>query len=150
MKKIILLIMFVALGFSSLSAGDNFKADSAKIKKQVSVIMKRYYRSVVKAKTANQFAAAIDRYTSDFKKLIPKIKAFEKKYKGRKPAIEGEGYSYNEFDREMQGMMNDEKFAKAMQNHIQFYSHPKVQAAMRRMMQMMAQFGVQEQGGAKQ
>ncbi len=139
MKKILLLFLFVSFGFSSLSAGDNFKADSLKIKQKIDVIMKRYYRSVVKAKTAAQLAAAIDRYTLDFKKLIPEMKALEKKYKNHRQVGGEADHNYNDFDGEMQSMINDEKLAKAMQKHVQFYSHPKVQAAMRRMMLIMSQ-----------
>jgi len=144
MKKIALILVVLLCSGTILSAKGTAPADIARVKSKLNAIMVRYYKSVVKAKNAKQFAAAIDRYTSDFKKIVPQLKAIEAKYRSQGKNTGGIEYDYGDFRKECGDIMNDEKYAQAFQKHAKYYSDPAVQAAMNRMMQMMQQFDTEE------
>ena len=144
MKKTVLILVVIFCSMTILSAKDSAPADIAKVKSKLSEIMLRYYQSVVKANSAKEFAAAIDRYTSDLSKLAPELKTIETKYGRQGQDVETVEYDYDDFNRECDDIINDEKYAQAFQKHAKYFSDPAVQAAMNRMVKVMQQFDTEE------
>ncbi len=143
MKKIALAlaVLFCSVSFSFGSG--NVPADVKIVTTKLNKIFSNYYNSILKAQNARQFASAMNRYTDDFSKLLPELKAIEKKYKGKNiPDVE---YSFEDFQKECAGVMSDEKLEQAYSKHAKYYSDPEVQKAMNRMMQVMQQFDTEDE-----
>ena len=132
----ILMILLVL----SACGGDKY-ADARDIMAEHAQVMEAYITGLESASSAEQCAATIDAYTAGMEKLIPRLKAFQKKY----PELVNENNADSapaEVEAETKRLEElSARMPAATMNMMKYMADPQVQAAMQRMTQAMQKMG---------
>ncbi|MBL0713082.1 MAG: hypothetical protein JJV98_05220 [Desulfosarcina sp.] len=126
--------------FSMLMAcGGGKEAEARKIMADHAQIMETYAGSLEKAESAADCASAIDTFTDQMEKMMPRFKDFEKKHPD---FFQAGGESPPGLEKEHQRMVHGtDKLQAASMNMIKYMMDPQVQSAMQRMAAVMQQAG---------
>lgn len=129
----ILSLFFLCILLAAGCGSDGSSEAKSIIKQQVSAT-ENYVNGLDGAKSADDVIKAVNNYTKDMKKLIPDLKAFQKKYPEFHQGKVPEG-----MEKEMAKLQEvSEKIPGAMMKTASFMMDARVQEAMTRMGQEMS------------
>jgi hypothetical protein len=132
MKKLFSVLAVGILVFSYACGGGG--SDPKSVMKDMLSIMDDFFVDMDKADNADHIVAAIDKYSSRMKELIPRLKQLKEKYPEllNMKEVPPEFKEFEEKFKEMQP-----KFMGLMGKLMKYATDPKVQAAQKKMMEAM-------------
>lgn len=151
MKKFFAVLTIIIISASITSSKEKMPPDLKAVTDKITRISADYYKALANVKNAKDFASAINKYADQMDKLVPEIKAIEKKYgymsgedDGSNDEDSDDMNDYESVQREWAEKMSGDSSGVNFQKFAGYYSDPAVQKALARLNSVMEKLGVSD------